>query len=330
MDETSLVAALRALRLEKPALTAKEMAHELGHDDISLIKKLSGKVTKQLAKEGLLPSSSAPAPATTGKQKAAAPPTDEGPKNLACTSCGAAMAKANCYCNLCFCIGLSTCPLYCSPKCKRVHTVAHKQEHRELAVKIEHRRAEQDHQLADSSERCLSHVKDDYDLQNVAAMQLLQQGQQKAAIKKLQKLVKERPWEPEAHFNLGGVRAQRGELVEALEAFSEAFDWHTEGCTGWAQSAIMLHEVIRRLRTKKRLVWVEPTWHKDPIQQWIVGEVVAQVVPQDDGGWMIVADARSRMGDDQEAAEAWKMAEEMEKKHAWARHRDPLGSLRVL
>ena len=119
-------------------------------------------------------------------------------------------------------------PDYCSEKCKRKDMPLHRLWHKKLEVALQHKREALKYEGEETREKMLNDAVDDYDLQNIAAMELMDQGQTKAAVKRLHKLIKSRPWEPEAHFNLGGVHTTAGDHVKALAAFEAAFEWHEE------------------------------------------------------------------------------------------------------
>ena len=53
--------------------------------------------------------------------------------------------------------------------------------------------------------------------ENVAALELLDGGHVKEAVRRLKQCIKQRPWEPEAYFNLGSVYIQKADRPKALQ-----------------------------------------------------------------------------------------------------------------
>ena len=205
---TSLSAKIRSIKLERPQLKVKEIVEAVGHEDGALVKKLVGKVTKAMAKEGTLVT---PAAVAAPAAPPAAPPVDvcdPEEMKLQCAKCMNHMAKAVGTCSLCQrAHALKICKadeiaLYCSHKCKRSHMPEHRQWHIKRATDIEHELEAMINKRNEANEIMLGKVKDDYDLGNIAALQMA--GSFPAeAVKKLKGLIKDRPWEPEAYFNLG-------------------------------------------------------------------------------------------------------------------------------
>lgn len=95
-----------------------------------------------------------------------------------------------------------------------------------------------------------------------------------------------------------------------MASFDAAFEWHREGCKGWAQAAIMVHQCVLRLRISgnKYGPWSEPEWHGDGLQQLLVAEGVCAVSSDDDGAWDLKADAYKKLGQKQAAREAYERA----------------------
>ena len=195
----------------------------------------------------------------------------------------------------------------------------HRSWHRAFATKLEHKKELLHQQSSETREKMLTDVTDDYDLENVAALELLDGGEVKEAVKRLQKCIKQRPWEPEAYFNLGSVYIQRGDRSKALQAFGDAFSWHLEGCMGWAQSAVMVHQCVLALRKRgtPKADWAEiyPAWHLDAEICLQVTDMAIEVNGDDDGVWAIRADALERLGRKKEAKEAHSRVKEL---HAMA------------
>ena len=200
-------------------------------------------------------------------------------------------------------------PIYCSGKCKRRHTIEHREWHRKEAVALQHKSEAITQMTLETQQQMLSAAKDDYDLGNVAGTELMELDP-KAAIKTFLKLTKDRPWEPEAHFNLGAVHMRLQKYAQALVHFDAAFEWNDEGSLGWAQSAIMVHQCIKALRRRK-LEHDEPAWHKEPLTALLVGDMCVHIDPEDDGGHQIRAHALEQLGKKQAAKEAASKAKEV-------------------
>ena len=73
-------------------------------------------------------------------------------------------------------------PVYCSERCKRKHMPEHRSWHRAFATKLEHKQELLHAQSSETREKMLIDVTDDYDLENVAALELLDGGDVKEAV----------------------------------------------------------------------------------------------------------------------------------------------------
>ena len=323
--------ALRALRLAEPGLGVKPLVSKLKEQQPGLeigakeVREMCRKLDEEQAAAKPDAAGSSAAAAAAGAPADVCPPADSG---LRCTKCQAPMQVVVASCSVCEKLvsdGLTyeEAPTYCSEKCKRKDMPAHRRWHRDYAIALEHKKALLVEQSNETRLEMLGDVRDDYDLENVAAVELMNSGNSREAIRRLRRLTKDRPYEPEAHFNLGGVYIQMGDRANALEAFENAFEWHDEGCLGWAQSAIMVHQCIIGLRKKKEKkgappAWSEPEWHKDALSALMVADLVILVSSDDDGGWGIKADALLRLGRKKEAQEAERTRRELhEKAEAW-------------
>jgi tetratricopeptide (TPR) repeat protein len=308
--DDELLASLRALRIAEPTAGVKPLVAKLkeSHPDCKLGAKEVREMLRKLEAEQKAAEAAAPSSSST---PAASQTHVKFP--FTCSKCGAGMPLVIATCSLCKAHEYfnETCPTYCSEKCRRKDTVAHRTWHREMDIKIEHTQDALHNQRMDVTQKLLREVKDDYDLQNVAGCELME-ANPRAAVDKFNALIKQRPWEPEAYFNLGAVYLSTGDRARALVAFQSAYEWHDEGNMGWAQSAVMVHQCVTALKARGRNAktkgWSEPEWHKDPGQLLNTSDWCIAVNGDDDGSWLLRADALERLGRKQEAAEAYEKA----------------------
>lgn len=326
--DDAVFAAVRDLKLAEPSLGVKALVAKL-RETIGPQAAFGAKEVRvhlqRLEQEA--PASvpaSAPVPAADAPEAAPAAAASATPR-LACTVCatelGASAAVVSC--SLCTKMGWTATehsplrdPKYCSEKCRRRHTAAHREWHREVALRIEHKLEEMFEGHRETTEKLLGNVSSTYDLENVHGVQLMDAGDRKGAIRKFKELIKMQPYEPEAYFNLGGTHATLGDSAKALKAFASAFEWHLETDLGWSQSAVMVHQCILSLRKRVSAKDMPPVpaWHADASQLLLIADLCTAIQEDDDGPWAMRADALQRLGRKSEAAQASRKAKELKER----------------